>query len=683
MANNIISIHEIDQYNKFLGNKTLNLKKCVDWGYDVPKFVAISSNVVEKLFINEVERKKTAQQAVELLRCARYVVRSSALVEDDDKQSYAGQFTTKVNLAEDKLGQGIFDVISQAKELLRGDFSKFSLIIQEYIFSDIAGVTFTRSPNGGREMVIEYGRGAGEIIVSGATRPSAISFYWHEQNRVMPETRITDRMIEIFKEIEKKNNFPQDIEWCVKDKQFYVLQTRPVTTITKLQYEQARYLDDVLPKGKKYLYEKTEISEIAPRPATATLDLLKRIYSDKGPVDNVYKRHGVIFRNTDFLKIIGNELFIDREKEIKGLLPGYSYLHKTNLIPKFSVFTKTIPTIKNILSLNKIKTYKYEQLFRDIKTKIESPQQETNIEISLKIFLSDYETVFEANLLSGLALKKLTILLKNEPIRTHQILCEYALFADMTRFQVDYPTSAKGNTIELSDETDFMASDVVKNKTTAEISQWWQAMSSLKKKRLQKIITEAIIYSRLREYGRWLALKNISVLRSALLRAADEKGFADKKNIYFAPLSDVIKNRVTESSCAEIKTTYDKYSQYNLPARLTHKYIVNPVVVIGVSPGLASGILQDQKFIEQVEPKERKYILYTEILHPELTKYFDRVAGVVSNNGGILSHLAIIAREKNIPVIVGFNLARSLVKLGDHVQIDGASGKIEVIKPLS
>jgi pyruvate,water dikinase len=64
------------------------------------------------------------------------------------------------------------------------------------------------------------------------------------------------------------------------------------------------------------------------------------------------------------------------------------------------------------------------------------------------------------------------------------------------------------------------------------------------------------------------------------------------------------------------------------------------------------------------------------MLSPDLTKYFDRISGIVSNNGGILSHLAIMAREKNIPVVVGYSITNGKFKLGDQIQIDGSSGKI-------
>jgi len=64
------------------------------------------------------------------------------------------------------------------------------------------------------------------------------------------------------------------------------------------------------------------------------------------------------------------------------------------------------------------------------------------------------------------------------------------------------------------------------------------------------------------------------------------------------------------------------------------------------------------------------------MLSPNLTKYFDRISGIISNNRGLLSHLAIMAREKNIPAIVGFSIFDGEFKLGDYVRIDGSKDKI-------
>lgn len=680
MENNIIQPQEIDQNKKFLGNKTLNLKKCLDWGFNAPKFIAIPSYISSELYSSDVLKKEIAKEAIGVLQCKKYAVRSSALIEDGENKSFAGQFTTKLNLSSDELIGGIDEVLKQAYDFLHGELDKFSIIIQEYIVPDISGVTFTRNPNGCREMIIEYGFCEGEKIVSGEIKPEKVSFYWNEKGIKLPKQFSTNQIVEKFKEIENKNKFPQDIEWCIKDDKFYLLQTRPITTISDKHYEQINFLEKHLLKIGKYFFEKTEISEIAPRPTEFTLNLLKLIYFQDGPIGEVYKKYGVNYNDTDFLLIMGNELFVDKEKEIQGLLPAYSYLQNKSFAPKFNNYSKIIPTIKNLFSLNKIKTSCYEQIFSNLKTKIKTPNQEHDLQVILKNFLTDYELIFETNLLSGLAIKKLNSLLKNEVVKLPDILNESSLFIDLNKYKATLPQNLRGNSLEISDESSFSATKKTKSQSSDKVSQWWEKISDFKKKVLRDKIREAIIYNRLRELGRWLTIKNINAIRNFLLSYSKTQGFNDLQNIYFANINEILNDQTDEIVCKKRKNIYDQYGNYHLQNSITSSFIQKRTEILGVSAGLAQGILQKHEYLDSEKSDDSKIILYTEILSPNLTKYFDRISGIVSENGGLLSHLAIVARENNIPVIVGFSLSNSVLKLGDSVQIDGSNGKIEKIQ---
>lgn len=678
MKNNIIQIGEIEQYGNILGNKTLNLNKTVKLGFNVPKFIALSSDISKKLFCDEVFRKNLLAEVVNILGAKKYAVRSSALIEDGDNQSFAGQFLTQINLGADKLDFGILKVLEQANDYLNGDLQKFSIIIQDYIEADISGVVFTRNPNGDREMVIEYGFCEGEKIVSGIIKPEKISVYWNNKSAVkLPKFIIANKIIEKFKELEQRNKFPQDIEWCIKDNNFYVLQTRPITTISMAQYEQIKYIEDFLSNNSEVYYEKTDICEISPRPSRIAYDLLKSIYSENGPVCNVYKKYGVRYEDTSFLKIIGNELFVDKEKEIQGLLPSYSYMFSNDLVPRFYFFSKIIPTIKNFIALNKIKTKKYNSLFDNLKIKIER-EEKCGIDFKkvFENFLSDYELIFEINLLSGLAIKKVNLLLKNEQIDFAEILTDFSCFADLKEYHVKCPKDLTGNSLDILDESVFLANEELNSMSNEKVLKWWNGVSDLRKKMLQGPIIEAITYNRLRELGRWLTVKDINYLRNSLYELAKREGFNDIRNIFFANLDDVLNKKIKESFCEKNKELYCRYNNFSLPSILSSVMISSKFEIFGVSGGLASGILLSRDEIEARRDENEKYILFTEVLSPDLIKYFSKISGIVSNNGGLLSHLAILARENKIPVIVGLSMKNSGFVFGDNVQIDGTDGKI-------
>ena len=674
---NIILPEAVENHGEFLGAKTLNLKKCLDWGFVVPAFVAVPTYICAKLLTSQVLREKISEEAQAVLPNGVYTVRSSALVEDGKNQSLAGQFFTKINVRGDELSQAMFEVVQQAEAVLPGQIHAFSIIIQQYISPDISGVTFTRNPSGGREMVLEYGFGAGEALVSGHTKPQKICLYWYQQlDANSPASFINQNIIKQFKELEYNNNFPQDVEWCIKDNCFYILQTRPITTISQKQYAQMRFLDDELPKDRQYYFAKTEISEVTPRPAPLTYDLLNLIYAKDGPVSNVYKKYGVAYEPADFLKIIGNELFVDKEKEIQTLLPSYSYLHNKSLVPKLVHLLKLWPTIKNLLYLSIIKTNIYEKLFTDLKSKIETVQHGAGVPAALQQFLVEYELIFETNLLAGLAVKKMNFFLKNEPVHFADLLAAPAHFIDLKKYNVHNLSSWQGNSLELIDESDFLAMKQASNEFSDVVRKWWQQVLGYKKKVIQDAIVQSIIYNRLRELGRWLTVKNSNALRTALLGHADKKEFKDVKNIFFAKLKDVLEGRAEESRCQENKNEYQKHNQWELPSSLTSRWMQKESDTQGVSAGVARGIVQNQETLKLSNSYNEKVILYTEILSPDLTQYFPRISGIISNNGGLLSHLAIVAREQKIPVVVGCRIEKSSFTFGDQVQINGSSGEI-------
>ena len=54
--------------------------------------------------------------------------------------------------------------------------------------------------------------------------------------------------------------------------------------------------------------------------------------------------------------------------------------------------------------------------------------------------------------------------------------------------------------------------------------------------------------------------------------------------------------------------------------------------------------------------------------------------GLIIENGGILSHAAIVSRELGIPTIIGVKNATKVLKSGQTLKINGSNGNIEIIK---
>ncbi len=466
-----------------------------------------------------------------ILKCEAYAVRSSALIEDTKEESFAGQFKTIINVKKESLPNAIREVVIHAWDFLKGKIEKFSIIVQKYIEPDIAGIAFTRNPFEGREMIIEYSKGRGEEIVGGKLIPKRIEFYWQNPAKT-GEIQNLNEAIENFKKIENFYKFPQDIEWCIKNNIWYFLQTRPITTISQEQYDQSLYLDQNLPKNTKFFFEKTEISEIAPRPTQITKGLLEKICEKEGPIYKVYKKHKISYESRPILKIIGNELYIDREEELKSLLPSYTYLNSNEFIPKFKNFSGIFRTILNGFFLNNISLKPYLELSNKLKTTIENNSSASSISKFLKIFFKNYQIVFEINLLAGIAISKLEKMLKKEEIDISTILgVGHQIFPEEPLLKIEFASNnLYGNTLEIADETQFLKTNQQKTESL-KLKNWWSSLSTIKRQMLGNPIKYAAIYSYLRESSRWLVVKNINNLRALLLESARKNNFKNEKNI--------------------------------------------------------------------------------------------------------------------------------------------------------
>ncbi len=676
----IILPENLESYKKELGPKTLNLKKLKDLGLNVPAFVALPTSTVKKLWGNyQTGETKYINSLIDditkSLPFQNFAVRSSALIEDSSKSSYAGQFLTKTAVSGTELGLAIMEVINDAEKKLNRNLELFSIIIQDFIEADYSGIAFTRDPRGGREMLIECSAGAGENIVSGKTIPERKIVFW-TQNSVVSQLPNFKELIGNFKKIEIAFNRPQDIEWCLKNGEYFYLQARPITTVATKEYEQILFLDTVLPKDEKFLYEKTEISEIAQRPTPFTLSLLELIYKAGGPVEKIYSKHGIGYEHQNFIKIVGNELYVDREKEIKTLLPSYSYINSTNLQPKFHSFRKIFTTIKNIFKLNTIKS-KPEELLNKIKPKLASVSNMTDFDSALDLFLKDYGTIFEINLLAEKAIKRLGFFASKEKINESLLLTMPLEDNNIEDINVS-GSNWQGNSLEISDFSTFVNQLSAKRNNKAAEHKIFAQLPKWKQTQLKPIIAEAQMFSRLREYGRWLTVKNINLLRQKLLSLAKEKGFKNTEHIFFLRIEELKNGEIGEPVAILRKEFYSNYLKYNLPLLLTNiAYTSSASELKGVSPGVAEGRLVD---LSKLNNATGPVILYTKTLTPDLVQYFPKIKGIVSEKGGVLSHLAIMARENQLPVLVGFQLGSNDVKLDYDIKIDGSTGKIDHIQ---
>jgi phosphoenolpyruvate synthase/pyruvate phosphate dikinase len=205
---------------------------------------------------------------------AAYAVRSSATAEDLPTASFAGQQDTYLNVVGpaailqhvSRCWASLFTERAVTYRLRIGlDHRKvhMAVVVQQMVFPQAAGILFTADPVTGNRKVasVEASFGLGEALVSGLVNPDVYKVRDGEvvaktvatkrltilaspaggtqEQRIEPERQeqpaLTERQVvrlaQLGRRIEAHFGCPQDIEWCLVDEDFQIVQSRPITTL--------------------------------------------------------------------------------------------------------------------------------------------------------------------------------------------------------------------------------------------------------------------------------------------------------------------------------------------------------------------------------------------------------------------------------------------------------------------
>jgi phosphoenolpyruvate synthase/pyruvate phosphate dikinase len=145
------------------------------------------------------------------------------------------------------------------------------------------------------------------------------------------------------------------------------------------------------------------------------------------------------------------------------------------------------------------------------------------------------------------------------------------------------------------------------------------------------------------------------------------------KKVYY--LEDE-KARKISQSFAKFEQAEFKKAAKGLKGHIANKGMARGKVVI--SPML------DIKAAMEVEKRMKKGdILVVQSTNPDLMALCNKAGAIVTDQGGMLSHAAIISRELGIPCIVGTTNGTKVFKDGDFVEVDATKGIIRILKKVN
>lgn len=234
---------------------------------DIGRISARIREIIESIPIPE----ELASEISAYTREGAFAVRSSATVEDLPTASFAGQQDTYLNII------GSEAILQHVSKCWASLFSEraviyrnqngfahrqvaLSVLLQRMVFPQVSGVLFTADPVTGHRKVVSIDAtfGLGEALVSGLVTPDCykvrdqeilettlgskkLAVYARTQGateirpleknlRALTDAQILE-LAGLGRRIEAHFGTPQDIEWCLSEDNFYILQSRPITTL--------------------------------------------------------------------------------------------------------------------------------------------------------------------------------------------------------------------------------------------------------------------------------------------------------------------------------------------------------------------------------------------------------------------------------------------------------------------
>ncbi|OYR58727.1 phosphoenolpyruvate synthase [Halorubrum halodurans] len=97
---------------------------------------------------------------------------------------------------------------------------------------------------------------------------------------------------------------------------------------------------------------------------------------------------------------------------------------------------------------------------------------------------------------------------------------------------------------------------------------------------------------------------------------------------------------------------------------------------LGASPGVVSGTVRIVTKLDHLDQVQEGDVLVTEMTMPDMVPAMKRAAGIVTDEGGMTSHAAIISRELGVPAVVGTGNGTRVLDEGRNVTIDGDKGTV-------
>ena len=707
------------------------------------------------------------------LDCEYVAVRSSATSEDGKSHAWAGQLETFLNVDETniiesvkKCWKSLFSPRALFYRVKNEDKSNISVavVVQKMIQSEASGVAFSVNPvsNNRNEIIIEAVLGLGEAIVSGSVSPDSyivdknkeiiINKDINNQKSKIIKTKegnewitltngesqkISDKKIlelaNTIKDIESFYEFPVDVEWAIDNNEIFILQSRPITTVKKLDLA-----DKIKNAGNWVFYvarqfnwfvENTEIN--------ASLAKYQR------------KTFGFDLATVNYLCLNGDEYALESDFDILCKRLDDYFNKDIDFFDKFANYEfGIVEDIKKYFEYIKKKNFKelsYSELAKEVK--------KFN-DIYIMSFISgmtrpdDYLTyAFERELkkdkFNEEDIKRIFSKVSTCPNYYPMSYSEEPV--DLLKIAIE---AKKGNNVDqLIDEHvekyAWLKGPVETIDTAFSKKDYLERLENLKKanveKRLNRILevreNDNVEYEKIMKEYRFStraekiikAIRNFVFLRTYTTEYSDHLFFIGRNTLFkeisrktgikpqdLIMLDDkeiisILNNNGKMNS--NIANTLDSRKKafamiwingevetvFGDEALAIQKDIANTFktsnndeqkcdenVITGniANKGKVKGTARVLLTYEDIYKVQKGDIIVATMTTPDYISAMEKASGFITDEGGITCHAAILSREFDVPCIVGTVNATKEIKDGEIIELDAYTGKIYKINKL-
>lgn len=733
----VCAIQDVAGYPDFAGGKAVNLAEIAAAGLPVADGFVVTREALGADRVVSPEDWVQVEAMWKKMRFDRAAVRSSGLNEDGEDRSYAGVFETVLDVGHD----GLFEALRRVRDSFvaetanvygEGSGESGAIVVQKMVDAEYAGVMFTEHPGSSGSILVELTQGLGVGVVDGTAETSTFEF-GRLSGRLLDETQPPVELgplLALGRRLETLFDGPQDVEWAYAGGKFVILQSRAITALARkqtanrrehlLECERHRLLS--LAAGDRPdepIFVQNELSELLPRPTPFSLALMEEMWRPGGTMDMACRALGIRYNVGEdappFVTTVFGALYINRPEEQRRMRSSGGFLTTLRLARmapavEDNFWNQFVPTLDDDIRLyervdfNKFGDTELFTMLDQVCTRFvtENYVQAHVINILANFYFSQAEKALSKR---GLPAAEY---LSNAPstVVNHAMALLSGAKSDRAvqrdflelfghRAPVDYEVADPRYTEDPAQVEALIASAQAVN---GRASPQRRNGGLPNGKALRLSIERAGNFQCLKEEAKHHCLRELAVIRRILLALGARLGLDEdifqltrdeiaglQDGAAFNAAREVITQR---QEAAEIFAGLPAMPSELAPADLErlsldgsqralngHSAALKGSLVAGQAPIRGRARVATGTSIEALEQGE---ILITRFLHPTWAPALPRVAGVVTEIGGWLSHAAILAREYNVPTIVGVRGVLERIVTGDQVQLN-SDGSIELI----